>query len=338
MMRKINLLLIVFLFFVFANFVYAEKNLVSIAGEQNSVQEYALALKNLNKALETTPRNAELHFQRGISYINLNQWEKAKKSFTICVSLNRGYTEKISKLYFAFGKTFMGQNKPTAATRSFQQAKNFNPKILGNLPYKLYERGNEALSQGRLDDAQKYFDIASSLEEELKKTCAESLFRAALLVRGSSNDIRDSLCLFRLVKRYSLSYNKEIGKFIIDYAIENQEDCDFMPKLKSEAMLYLPESEVNTDFPITHVELPPNQWFKTKPLKNQQLSKVWWRSKQGYPVTRRAGSVDGKKFSIYLEDKSEYPDQISIPKEKWDMFFKFRAQEDNVICATRFDR
>jgi tetratricopeptide (TPR) repeat protein len=327
-----------FLFSVSISSVFAAKNLVSIASEQNSVQEYYLALQNLNKALETTPRNPELHFQRGVSYINLNKWENAKKSFTICLSLSKPYVKKISKLYSNFGKVFMEQGKTTAAARSFKFAKEINPEILGNIPFKLYERGNEALIQGRLNKAQKYYDVACLLQEALKQSCAESLFQAAHLIYENNQNTKNALVLFRLVKRYATHYNEEIGKLIIDYAITNQEDYDFMPELKSEAMLYLSESEVNANFPITHKELPPNQWFKTDTLKNLQLSKVWWRTQQGHPATIRTGAMNGKKFSIYLEDKSEYANIASIPNEKMNMYFKFRAQEDNVICAARFDR
>lgn len=62
------------------------------------LQNYPLSLNYFSKALSINPKNADTHFNIGLTYRNMGDFEKAKKEFAVAVYLNPAYKEKILKL------------------------------------------------------------------------------------------------------------------------------------------------------------------------------------------------------------------------------------------------
>ena len=313
------------------------KSKIDTARDYAKIEKNSEARQLLAQAILDDPLDADVHYEAGLVYGQLGMNGDFDLAMKNACKLKSSYCPKVAEPYYSMGLNYLNNASKRPAIKAFEKAFAYNPARKQEVITEIYSRGGELLSNKNIALADSYFVALTVLEPSYNDKIADIYFNEGKLL-FEKNNTKDSFFLFRLAKKYSAHHNNEIGKFIIDYAIKNQEDCDFMPELKSEAMLYLSESEVNASFPVTHVELPPNQWFETKPLKNQELSKVWWGSQRGYPIKIRIGSHDGKKYSIYLEDKSEYPNFNSIPKEKIGMYFKFRAQEDDVICAARFDR
>jgi tetratricopeptide (TPR) repeat protein len=316
---------------------FATKDLITIAAGQNEVHEYHRALNNLDKALESEPKNPELHFQRGIAFINLNNWDQARKSFTACRDLKIAYHKKIAKFYFEFGLVFMNKNKTDQAIKSFQTAQSFNPGSLGNLASRLFSQGMSAISQGRIRDANKYLSVATGIDSSLKKETSNLFFNAGKLIFSTTN-VKDSLFLFQLAKKHSCSHDEQIANMIIECAKVNIQDDQLLAKLRNELSYYLTEADANKRFPVTHMDLQLNKWYKTKTLAKGEISDVWVRWPPGQPVNLEYGVSDSKVFAIVLKDGTEY---IISPSTKGNLptfsstYFKFKAYEDQIVAGVR---
>lgn len=62
------------------------------------LQSYSLSLKYFLRALSMNPKNADTHFNLGITYRNMGNITNAKKEFALAIHLNPAYLKKISNL------------------------------------------------------------------------------------------------------------------------------------------------------------------------------------------------------------------------------------------------
>lgn len=124
------------------------------------------ALADLNKALEIDPSYAAAYTERGICYMDLKNYEKARDDLNRALSLNP-YS---GDARLARGKLMLELDKPQAAENDFRcclsASTRFTPALPGELPANYYNAAEYYLgvceeAVGRPDSALKHYKAAS---------------------------------------------------------------------------------------------------------------------------------------------------------------------------------
>jgi tetratricopeptide (TPR) repeat protein len=85
----------------------------------------ALALFNLNRAIELNPNYADAYINRGVVYANQQKWDLALADFTQAITFNPNFAEA----YYNRGNVYEDQQKWDLALADFTQAITFNPNF-----------------------------------------------------------------------------------------------------------------------------------------------------------------------------------------------------------------
>ena len=83
----------------------------------------ALALFNLNRAIELNPNYAEVYILRGIVYADQKKWDLAVADYTQAIKLDPNY----AKAYYNRGLVYYDQKKWDLAVADYTQAIRLNP-------------------------------------------------------------------------------------------------------------------------------------------------------------------------------------------------------------------
>jgi|688.fasta_scaffold204501_2 tetratricopeptide (TPR) repeat protein len=124
------------------------------------------AIADLSKAIQDDPSYAAAYSERGICYMDLKMYDRAKYDLEKAMSLNPYSADA----RFAHGKLMLEMDRPQTAESDFRACQNgackFNPVLPGELPSNYYNGvdyylGVSCEAQGKLDSALKYFKTAA---------------------------------------------------------------------------------------------------------------------------------------------------------------------------------
>lgn len=124
------------------------------------------AIADLSKAIEDDPSLAAAYTERGICYMDLKMYSRAKPDLDKAISLNPYSADA----RFAHGRLMLEMDRPQAAESDFRACQNsackFSPVLPGELPANFYNGveyylGVSCEAQGKLDAALRYYKAAA---------------------------------------------------------------------------------------------------------------------------------------------------------------------------------
>lgn len=85
-------------------------------------KNYAEVIKQLEKTIAYGNENATIYFQMGLSYNNMNQWDKAIEALNKGVELENGGNEDKARLFYEMGTAYAGKGDNAKACDAFKNA------------------------------------------------------------------------------------------------------------------------------------------------------------------------------------------------------------------------
>ena len=120
---------------------------------------YQKRLEEYLKARGESPQNAEVHYNLGILYSRLQQWDEAQKSFLQALSHDRD-KKRVARIYFQLGNVFACQRQFEKAIVQYKQTLRMEPQdtdtqhnlALSQLLSKQQQREQQQQSRGNSDE------------------------------------------------------------------------------------------------------------------------------------------------------------------------------------------
>lgn len=120
---------------------------------------YQKRLEEYLKARRESPQNAEVHYNLGMLYSRLQQWDEAQKSFFQALNHDRDQ-KRVARIYFQLGNVFACQRQFEKAIVQYKQTLRMEPQdtdtqhnlALSQLLAKQQQREQEQQSRGNSDE------------------------------------------------------------------------------------------------------------------------------------------------------------------------------------------
>ena len=120
---------------------------------------YQKRLEEYLKARRESPQNAEVHYNLGMLYSRLQQWDEAQKSFFQALNHDRDQ-KRVARIYFQLGNVFACQRQFEKAIVQYKQSLRMEPQdtdtqhnlALSQLLAKQQQREQEQQSRGNSDE------------------------------------------------------------------------------------------------------------------------------------------------------------------------------------------
>lgn len=313
--------------------VLAKSN-IDKASDYAKIEKTSEARQLLNQAILDDPLDADVHYEAGLVYGQLGMSSDFDLGMKNACKLDNSYCSKVAEPYITKGFNYLSRGNQRSGVSSLEKAITYNPAKKQESLNSLLRSGKSQLEKGQMLNADIYLSALSQLDSSQNQTVSDLFYQF-----GLSSNIDGMLKAFRTASRYSKGNNAAMGSFLLEKANSNKDDERLLANLKKELPQYLSATEITAKFPITHIDLPPNEWYETKPLAKGEVSDVWIRGPRGYTTKIRMGSHDGKKYVVIMKNGEEInlKEGDRLPKRS-NSYFKFKALEDNAICAARYDR
>ena len=133
----------------------------------NYKKEYKAALEKANEAIQQYPNEAELYYERGQAYEELNSKQSAMANYNKAIQLNPKYDDA----YFMRGVLKMDLNSPQSAYTDFTTCITINPKS----GHCYMSRGAVRLMLGDINGSMSDIEKGNTLLDEEIKTYMKKL-------------------------------------------------------------------------------------------------------------------------------------------------------------------
>lgn len=288
MKRFLGVFIVLFMIFSMSFSVFASwKSDLKKAKDFVLIERYDLAEKEIQNAILENPTKAELHYQVGLIYFEMDRERQWTKAFRVAAKLDESQKSKIANFYEETG-FFQAKKKKL---RSSDFLRYFLPAI---------EFGGEEKRREiciRLDSISRGY----VLEPNFRK--AGESFRALCRLRPENSDfacnalmrmadlykVKNRLQVYQVAASFSDVCNFQIGEKIALLAKLNNIEKSFSDKCKKEARKYLSKSEYEEFFPPDFVIYKPGQ-KKVFKLKAGERSGHYVRAHKGVSNVRLQSS------------------------------------------------
>ena len=222
---------------------------------------YPQAIELLDKRINEKPTDAEAHFQLGVCYVIIGNYDGADQRFCSAVRLEPEYGYKIGPEYHETGSTALGKGRVGEAQMLFSKAVEYQPDLKAEIGQECFTAGQSYLSRGEVGHGKKLLISAAEYNPKLKKDVAQECFMAAekFLNQQWSNAADDFLSL---ALAYDPSLNTDRNRITKDYgkkllAIAKTKPKEERKKYVDEAKKYLSQKDIDE-------VLPPPGWKSVK--------------------------------------------------------------------------
>jgi len=246
-MKKINIiialtLLLAPLFVIPAN--ASINNDVAKAEEFMAADFYPEAIALLEKRINDNPSDVEAHYQLGLCFINTGNFSRADNRFASAVTLDPDYGDIIGAEYKWIGDEALQNGRANEALNLYNSAIKYQPDLMNEIAQDAFSLGLAFLDQNNYKLADITFYIATTFDPTLKQQASDIFF-------DLGNSVENSRCIdhYRTARKYSNSHDQEIGRQLVRLSQDPMISEADKKKYKQEAGTYLSDAEMTDAFP-----------------------------------------------------------------------------------------
>lgn len=316
--------LLLVILFLFTQPVLAKSKIKKAKVLASIGKDYA-AKSLLNQAIIDDPLNAELHFEAGIIFLNLESYKNFRLGMENSCRFDEKYCYKAGEVYYALGfNKIDGRGLVDSSTRYFRKAFKFNKTKRQEATRRLFASGNEYLAKGEIRRAKKYYEVTLNLEPMFRNNVAESFFEY-----GKKASPMEALKIFQDAVSYSDVYKKEAGRALAEKIKNGKATKLEKSYIKDWVQKWAGEVETKKLLPSDYQVYHPGTY--TFNLKAGETTDHWIKFPEGERGNYALSSKNYRYIVTYIEGDSYKCWEIDSFPEKRRIIFKITSISGNPI-------